>query len=155
MKFPSILSLRITEFGTQRVVPNVAFVLILKGLKNDYYIGPTITDDSGCCSFTRGGCEEAISIAQSMFLMDYSGTLQDCKPVAELRLHSPEHILNMLKQFKTNPKFWGQPFKNPQAYFRALSDTENHAFEPFHTFISDEEMLARPNMQIELTRRLP
>jgi hypothetical protein len=153
MRFPDVFSMRVTEGRTKQVVANVAFVLILKGLKNDYYIGPTITDYSGVCSFTRHGCEEAISFAQSMFIMDYSGTLPDCKPVAELRLHSPEHISNMLKQFKMNPEFWGQPFENPQEYFRALGKAENDAFEPFHTFISDDEMLARPSMEVQLTRR--
>jgi len=152
MKFPDVLSIRVAECGTQLPVPNAAFVLILKGLKNDYYIGPTITDDNGTCSFTRAGCEEAISIAQSMFIMDYSGTLLDCKPVAELRMHSPEHIASMIRQFRSNPEFWGTPFKNPQEFFHALEKTTNYAFEPFHTVVTESEMRVHPEVKIELVR---
>jgi hypothetical protein len=152
MKFPDILSILVVERGTQKGVPNVAFVLILKAFKNDYYIGPTITDDDGTCTFSRAACEDAISTAQSMFIMDYSGSLLDCKPLAELRMHSPEHIANMIRQFRSNPSFWGTPFKNPQEFFRSLEKTVNNAFKPFHTVIAENEILARPELKIELDR---
>lgn len=152
MKFPDVLSIRVGERSAPEPVANVAFVLILKGLKNDYYIGPTITDDKGTCSFSRTECEDAISAAQSMFVMDYAGSLLDCKPTAELRLHSSEHIINMIRQFRSNPGFWGMPFKDPEGVFRALEKTANAAFEPFHTVVAESEMLANPELDIELVR---
>lgn len=153
MKFPDALLISAVERDTQAAVPNVALVLILKALKNDYYVGPAITDEAGLCRFTRADCEEAISIAQKMFVMDYSGSLLDCKPVVEVRLHTPEQIANMIRQFKSNPEFWGTPFNNPHEFFVRLEKAANKEFAAFQMAATEEEILSNPELKIDLVRK--
>jgi hypothetical protein len=76
MRFPYVLRIRVVERGTEIGMLNGAFLLSLlslKALKNDYPVGPAITDENGICFFTREGCEDAISREQTMFLMDDKG----------------------------------------------------------------------------------
>ena len=155
MKFPDVLTIRVIDKTTRKALSGVAFVLVLKAVKNDYYIGPKITDVEGLCSFSRESCEQSIATAQKMFIMDYSGSLLDCSPIAELRMHSPEHIQAMIRQYESNPGFWGLPFRNPDVMFEQLHKVSNEMFEPFHVFVSEDEIRAFPEVHIELRRRDP
>lgn len=154
MKFPEQVTLTAFDVETGREIPEIAFVLVLRARqKNDYFVGPVITDRSGKASFTRGACERAIARAQEMFVMDYAGDLLSCKPVADLRLHSPENIATMISQYETAPNFWGKAFDDPQSMFPALQSARNALFEPLNLTLQENDIIEHPEVLCFLKRK--
>lgn len=153
MKLPNVLSISARDSERKMPIPNLAFVMVLKSLKNDYYIGPALTGTNGVCVFTRHDCERSISAAQNMFVMDYSGDLSDCKPPIEVRLHYPENINTMIRQYRTSPEFWGMPFDNPTELFQSLETAANGLYEPFQKFYSEEELFRNADLEVRVLRK--
>jgi hypothetical protein len=74
MKFPDTLSVAVLMQGTNEPVSQVAVVLeIFAARKNDYIVGPLMSDELGRVEFTRAACEASIATHQKMFVMDYVG----------------------------------------------------------------------------------
>jgi hypothetical protein len=112
-----------------------------------------ITDRIGEARLTREGCEQAIARAQNMFIMDYAGDLPSCAPVAEIRLHSPENIASMIKQYEVSPSFWGSAFDDPASFFGELRKVRNSDFEPVQVAVKDSDILAHPEICIRLKKK--
>ena len=141
MIFPDSLTVTAVDTSTGRPLPEVALVLGLKAQrKNNYLVGPIITDDEGEAQFTKHACESAIANAQKMFVMDYSGDLSSCGKVAEIRLHSPEYIKRMIDQYEAHPEFWGSGFDSPEELFAGLRSVKNSLFEPATLKVTDNEI---------------
>lgn len=154
MRFPDKLTVTAFDADTRCAIPEVAFVLVLKARhKNDYSVGPIVTDASGQASFTTCACERAIARAQDMFVMDYEGDLLSCKPAADLRLHSPESIARMIRQYEAAPAFWGSAFDDPQELFPALRRARNSLFEPLNLTVEENEILAHPGVGCFLKKK--
>lgn len=152
MKIPDILNITVVDEGSEPV-PNVAIVLVLfASIKNDYYVGPVITDHKGSVRITRADCEEAIARAQHMFLMDYAGTLENCRGTLEVRLHLPQQIETMIQQYKSSPDFWGQAFREPASLFTALENVANSEYRSASMVVTEQQILANPNITLRLTR---
>ena len=155
MKLPDTLTVTAVDNETSRPVPNVAILLLLFAeRKNDYDIGPFITNEMGQVKFDRADCVAAIQQAQQMFIMDYAGNLDSCLPKLEVRLHRPEQIQMMLQQFKRSPKFWGQAFRDPARLFADLEATRNVEYEPSRIIKTEEQVLANPRVLLPLVRRM-
>ena len=142
------------DSDTGKAIPNVALVLVLRARKkNDYSVGPIITDEFGRSEFGTEACERAIERAQKMFVMDYVGDLESCNSEAEIRLHPPENIARMISQYLAAPGFWGNAFDNPRELFSALRSIRNSHFEPFHLTVTERELLDHPEILCCLKRR--
>lgn len=153
MVFPDILTVEVIERGTTSPVADIALVLVLKASqKNDYYVGPIITNRDGRAEFTRTVCEQAIARAQEMFIMDYTGDLSSCKPTADLRTHRPEQIARMIQQYEASPQFWGRAFDNAPALFRRLKSVKNADFESTQLTLKDVDIVARPEISIAVQK---
>jgi hypothetical protein len=154
LNFPDEVTITAFDLDTRCEISGVAFVLVLRAQKkNDYFIGPIITDRRGQATLTKDACERAIARAQEMFVMDYVGDLLSCMPVADLRLHSPENIATMISQYEAAPKFWGSAFDNPQELFSTLRSVRNSLFEPFHLAVAEDDILKRPAVSCFLRRK--
>ena len=154
MNFPELITVIATDTATATPVPNVALVLELKAkFKNNYSVGPVITDSSGKAKFTRHACELAIDRAQQMFVMDYSGDLRSCLPPAKICLHPPDCIAAMIRNYKDDPEFWGLGFEDPVGLFNALRSIRNPDFLPSSLSLSEEVVLSHPSVVLPLQRR--
>lgn len=154
MKIPDILNITVVDEGSEPV-PNVAIVLVLfASIKNDYYVGPVITDHEGSVRITRADCQDAITRAQHMFLMDYAGTLESCRGTLEVRLHPPQQIETMIQQYKRSPDFWGRAFREPASLFTTLENVTNSRYRPASVAVTEQQILANPNIILQLTRQL-
>ena len=72
MKFPETLTVTILEQNTNLPIEGLAVVLELFATrKNNYIVGPVVSDSSGQVKFTRDECERSIKAAKEMFLMDH------------------------------------------------------------------------------------
>ncbi len=59
-------------------VPNIVLLLTaMVGRKNDYGIGPKLTDEEGRAAFLRSELEDKIRIEKQHFPMDYAAGIED------------------------------------------------------------------------------
>lgn len=154
MNFPDKLTVTVRNGAAGVPVNGVAIVLVLfASTKNDYHIGPQITNEQGQAEFTRAQCETAIKRIQEMFVMDYAGNLQSCRPLIEVRLHAPERITLMLQQYNQSPEFWGKPFLNPKQLFAALENVKNADYEQAQVTATEEQLAENPTVELSLLKR--
>jgi hypothetical protein len=154
MRFPDKLTVGVRERGTGVPVQGVAIILVLfAARKNDYYVGPLITSENGRVDFTRAECETAIKRAQEMFIMDYSGDLEGCRPVIDVRLHSPEQIEAMLEQYKQSPDFWGAGFSDPKHFFADLQNVRNAKYKQAQVTATEKQIVSHPQLELLLEEK--
>jgi hypothetical protein len=152
--FPDILTVTVVDLDTGCPVSEVALVLVLKAQrKNDYTVGPIITDQHGLARFTRNACENTIAVSQKTFIMDYFGDLLSCGPVAEIRLHPPKSIAVMIDNYGHSPEFWGVAFKEPEKIFAALRRVRNSLYEPANLPVKSSDILSHPEVKFFLKRK--
>lgn len=153
MRFPEKITVVAQNASTGMPVEAVAVVLVLfAARKNDYYIGPSITNAHGEVEFTRAECQSAIKRQQEIFIMDYAGDLESCRPVIEIRLHPPERIKRMLQQYKESPDFWGQGFADPKRLFSDLQNVKNSEYEPARITATEQEIFTEPRIIMSLVK---
>jgi len=154
MKFPETLTVTARDHHTGLPVENVAIVLVLFATrKNNYYIGPLISGHNGQVDFTRSECEFAIKHAQEMFIMDYQGDLESCRPIIEVSLHPQERIDGMRLQYESAPEFWGRAFKDPSRLFNDLKKVKNADYEPARISATEEQFLANPELELLIVKK--
>jgi hypothetical protein len=154
MELPEILTVTALDQKTSLPAEGLAIVVeLFASRKNDYIVGPAISDFSGQVKFTRDECERSVKSDQQMFLMDYVGDISDCAPYLEIRLHAPEHIARMLQQYQMSPAFWGKRFQDAAKLFKALEHVKNASFEPASIRLYEVQLLANPNITMRMSRR--
>jgi hypothetical protein len=90
-------------FGAALEISNVIFTIHLSArLKNDFYLGPFISDKSGKVMITRKDLDNAIKATYSSGLMDYV-PVETCYPFIEIFRNQPEDIERALN---AREKFW-------------------------------------------------
>lgn len=154
MIFPETLVVIAIDSQTGSPVPEIALSLRLEAKrKNDYWVGPKITDANGKAEFTRTACEKEISTAQRMFLMDYYGDLSSCGPHGHIHLLKEENLIRMIQQYEQTPEFWGIGFDEPETLFAALRRVKNRNFEATDVTVRSSEILKKPAVTINLRRK--
>jgi hypothetical protein len=121
--------------------------------KNNYFVGPVITDHAGRAEFTKTECEFSIQRSQELFLMDYEGDLDCCRPRMEARLHPHERIEVMLRQYRGHPQFWGKAFRDPERLFQALRSARNRDYADAAVTASEDDLLANPSVLLLVSRK--
>ncbi len=151
--FPDKLTLVVRDRETGLPVNGIAILLVLFAVKkNDYHVGPLITDEKGEAEFTREECEFSIKRLKEMFIMDFHGELRDCRPLVEVHLHPHELVEGMIKQYRTAPTFWGMGFRDPERLIAALEKVRNAEYEPAKITATEDQLLAKPQLELLLSR---
>lgn len=154
MEFPDAVTLIAKDRDSGLPAENVAIVLILfAAKKNNYTVGPMISNGRGEVRFTRNDCEFSIKRAQEMFVMDYYGDLRSCRPVVEFSLHPPERLDKMQRRYREAPDIWGRGFRDPERLFRQLSTVRNADYEPAVVRARQEQLLANPVLELALVKK--
>jgi hypothetical protein len=103
MKWPSQLLIRIVSRKTKQGVENLLFyVLILAERKNDYALGPFLTDRRGEVTLSKEQVLQAIQKAQQEFAMDYADDLEQCKDLISVIIDNKDVLherLNRLNKY--------------------------------------------------------
>jgi hypothetical protein len=153
MRFPDQLTVVASDRRTGAPVANVALLLrLFAARKNDYGVGPLISDEKGEAVFARVECEFAIRRSKEMFLMDYHDNLEDCRPFIEINLHPAELVERMIQQYRDAPTFWGPGFRDPERLFAALQGVKNVEYESASIKLSEEQVLSNPRIELLLTK---
>jgi hypothetical protein len=119
--------------------------------KNNYSVGPVITDEEG--EFALDDCNFAITRAQKIFAMGYHSTLAECLPVVEVSLHPAEKVNGMIHQYRSAPYFWGMGFRDPEGLMNALQEARNEEYEPALLTTTEAEILSNPRVELLISRR--
>lgn len=107
-------------------IKNLLVTIILRvKIKNDYYIGPLITNDIGIIEVTQDELETEINKIQADFIMDYAASIHDCVNI-EIKI---EDILDLEKKVK-NLKNWD----SDKAYElqEKIKNSVNSQYEKLH-----------------------
>lgn len=90
-------TIRILFTDNKIPIMNLLVTLVLRvKIKNNYYIGPLISNDKGVIEVTQQELELEIKQAQSDFIMDYAGSLSDCEEI-ELKINDIEELKKMVE----------------------------------------------------------
>jgi hypothetical protein len=152
MRFPDRLLVTARDRGSGLPVTNVALMMTLFAeRKNDYSVGPQITDQYGEVRFTKADCEFAINQAKEMFVMDYHSSLKQCRPYIEVRLHSRERVSGMIKQYRGSPDFWGLAFREPERLMQQTGISAELRIRPlFNSCRGEGHLCLAPGRTISL-----
>jgi hypothetical protein len=149
MNFPDKVTVIVRDRQTGLPVEQLAVRMeLLAAHKNNYSVGPFVTDEKGQVVFTRAACEFAIKRAKEMFLMDYHSNLKECRSFVEVSLHLPERVEGMIRQYKDAPQFWGLGFDDPERTIAALQRVKNADYAPALVRASENEILSQPLLEL-------
>jgi len=155
MRLPDTLTIVARDRKTGLPAEGVAIVLVLFAKeKNNYTVGPLISNANGEVKFTREECEFSVKRSQEMFLMDYQGDLDSCLPKIEVSLHPPEHLKRMRQQYETAPDFWGRGFRDPKRLFADLQKVKNADYELTRITATEAQILTNPRLELPLVKRV-
>ena len=153
MNFPESLTVFVRDRESGQPIFSVALILTLFATRKNNYSMIVLTDGAGGAKFTRTDCEFKIHSCQRMFLMDYAGTLEECRPYVEVALHLPERVARMIQQYKSAPEFWGRGFRDPEALMRALEIARNAEYEPNAITLTEAQILENAKAELWLSKK--
>lgn len=91
--FPEKLMVRVVDSNTNEPVPNIAVILHLKArAKNDYDLGPPMSDTEGKILIERDWVRQAVDRVRNTALMDYVSTMEQCFPDTRIIVMSQGQI---------------------------------------------------------------
>ncbi len=127
---PNEFKFKITEAETGLPINNLAVLMrLFAHKKNDYFIGPKLTNREGVSTFLKSECLNEIESAKKMFLMDYASTLAECLPKVSIQILSEEQILKLISIRRKNRKFWVDFCDCTEDFLSKLSKATNRLYQ--------------------------
>jgi len=83
----------------------IVFLVLHSTVKNDFTIGPLVTDMKGEIILTKAVVDRVISLNKEEFPMDYGGGLNDCdllSVIVESRSDLEERVKRLMKYYPDN-----------------------------------------------------
>ncbi|MES9964916.1 MAG: hypothetical protein ABW116_15410 [Candidatus Sedimenticola sp. 20ELBAFRAG] len=83
----------------------IVFLVLHSTTKNDFTIGPLMTDEKGEIILTKDVVDKVISQNKEEFPMDYDGSLSDCdllSVIVESRFDLEERVKRLMKYYPDN-----------------------------------------------------
>lgn len=106
MKFPKKIIVTLISSATKRPISNLAvFLEIRAARKNNYDIGPRLTDDAGHVIFTEDEVKSDIEWTLKEWIMDYSSKYEECFSDFCVCLPNVENVKRSLDLLKSYKKF--------------------------------------------------
>ena len=104
LRFPKQLMIRLVDERSGSPVRNIAVSLrLFAPRKNDYNLGPPLSDGGGSIIITEEWVRRGIDDYRNAFIMDYSATLEECKSHVLIKVMSNEEIstvINAMRLYK-------------------------------------------------------
>ena len=155
MNFPEKVNFKIIDKQTSKPVENVAVSLQLYAArKNDYFVGPFISDTEGLVSFTRESCLHEIESSKKFYLMDYSSTIGECLPKVTLTVKEPEQVRFAVKEMTENSDLYRKYWDCSESFLKRLASVANDQYIS-DSFIFEEAQLHQPGPIIIEVRHKP
>src|SRR5580700_4219677 len=154
MNFPDKLTVIVRDRQTGLPIGQVAVRMeLFAAHKNNYSVGPSVTDEKGQVVFTRAACELAIKRAKEMFLMDYHSNLGECRPFVGVSRHLAERVEGMIRQYKDAPHFRGLGSDDPERTIAVLQNVKNADYASALVRASEHEIMSHPQLELLLSKK--
>lgn len=149
---PEIFSFKFVLEKSNKPIANLATMLILyANRKNDYSIGPKISDEDGIVAFTKSECLKEIEVSKKTFLMDYSSSLVECLPKFTLRIINMNQIDRIIEYWKENKQILSKLYNNDDDfYLKKLPNVRNSNFKEVSYDFSEEDLPKNNLIEIKL-----
>lgn len=154
MKFPEKITFRIIDNNTKKPVPNIAVSLILYAhKKNDYYVGPKITNSDGLIDFERNDCIMEIKNSKEFYLMDYVSTLDECMPKVGIKIKPREEIDVAVENIRRSRDIYQKYWDCSEEYLKALVFTDNDKYIANTRDFPESELWQNKMLIVEVERK--
>jgi len=151
MKFPDKIKFKIVDKDSKDPVQDVAVALILYAQKkNNYYVGPKISNSDGEFCFTADDCREQIKISQEMYIMDYQSNLDDCQPKVSIEILPPENIKFIMDNLEKNKDMWQKKSFYDDNYISSLKTVKNSQAKNIIIDYQEADLYKSDTLQIEV-----
>lgn len=151
MNFPEEAVFRIKDKKTSEFAGNIAISLILYAhKKNDYYVGPKISDSEGIVRFKREECVKEIESSKKFYLMDYSSTIEQCLSKISIKIKSEKELEFAVKNMRQSRHIYQKYWDCSEEYLRSLASADNFKYESKVYDFSESELWQNKILEIEL-----
>jgi len=149
--FPDLVTVKVCDKQSQLpVCPLVVGLTIRVPRKNNYGIGPKITDELGVAFFTSEEIAREIELHKRVFLMDYSCDLSDAVGVEASVADGPQ-IQRMIEYSRE----WGgivPEWRLSDETIEQLRNSVNNDFESCNVCVEIEALRRNPRIDIRVNR---
>ena len=124
---PDMIHVQIVNADTNEPVSNIVIMVRLFAIrKNDYSFIPCKSNDEGMIQITKVWLRDQVKKEQSLFIMDYWGSVDQCKPKMEFRIMSVTEINNAIKGMTE----WKDFYNISDAEIENLMEVNNANYKP-------------------------
>ncbi len=103
MDFPEKFDVVFIDKMTKRPLHDIfAWLIVHAKEKNDYEVGPYISDADGQISIFRTDILTEIEKSKSFYLMDYKSNIEDCLNRITIEVPSREKVVAFLENYEKN-----------------------------------------------------
>lgn len=151
MNFPEKVTFRLINNNTQRPVSNIAVSLILYAhKKNNYYVGPKISDSEGLLSFENKDCIKEINSSKSFYLMDYVSSLEECLPKVSIKIKPRKEIEFAVENMRRLRDIYQKYWDCSEEYLSVLNSADNDKYIDKVYNLSESKLWQNKVIDIEL-----
>jgi len=151
MNFPEQAFFRIIGKLTRQPVRKIAISLILYAhKKNDYYVGPKLTNEEGIVSFYRDECLKEIESSKKFYLMDYYSTLEECLPIISIKIKPKEELEFAIKNMRESRDVYQEYWNCSEEFLKSLESAENFKYISKIYNFSESDLWQNKVLEIEL-----
>lgn len=129
MNLPEQITFRLIDKKTKRPIGNIAISLILYAhKKNDYYVGPKVSNDEGIINFKREECIKEIENSKRFYLMDYLSTLEECLPKISIKVKTKKELEFATKNMRQLRDIYQDYWDCSEEYLESLDQADNSKY---------------------------
>lgn len=153
MDFPEQITFRSIDKKTKKSVGNIAVSLILYAhKKNDYYVGPKVTNAEGVVYFKIDECIKEIENSKKFYLMDYLSTLEQCLPKISIKIKSEEELKLAVKKMRELRDIYQGYWDCSEEFLKQLESTNNAFYQSKTYGFSESDLWQNKIIEIEIER---
>lgn len=119
-EFPDIIRVKVTDSMVGDPVCNVILnIMLFANHKNNYGFPLPLTNIKGIVEITKEWLSENVEQTRSIFIMDFSSTLEDCQPRFEIKIYDKDKTIGLIQAQKQYQKTLGISQKQINGYEHA------------------------------------
>ncbi|MFH1318477.1 MAG: hypothetical protein ABIH71_05630 [Candidatus Omnitrophota bacterium] len=154
MKYPEYITFKLVDKVTKAPVSNIAVSLILYAhRKNNYYVGPKITNNEGLVILKKEECLKEIKSSKEFYLMDYFSTLEQCLAKVSIEIDSIEQIEIGLKKTREFRDIYKDYWDCSEEYLKTLEKVDNDKYISKIYDFTENEVNEKKILVIELEKK--
>jgi len=146
--FPKSIIIKIKSYETGQPIPNIAVKIRLFAThKNDYTCIPSLSDKNGIIEVKKDWLNKEIEKSLTLFAMDYSSTLRDCKPQIGIKIMDLDEVQRAVQGWTE----WKNILNIPQIEIDYLSKASNREYEPVSQIVN---LNGQSSREVELVTKI-